>query len=564
MAEQTRTFDVASETTSQQIKTIVQNIQNNGVSGGGGSVSAIVVTPTADMVGETMTLSLEDGETLTKEIESTSKVIFKASYIGVYTLSCGTHETSVTVTNLGEIVYATWGCIINVTFTASEAIGLTLTATKGSNSVTATVGSDKKATFNLDSAGTWDVMGRKVTLSQLGNTVNITEDIYGYNWTMTESNPDNAITYPSTVTNANFDNIGTRGSDAEIDLGDWETFRDDFLECRPVMLNFDGTVAYELNHDNQNYKLDGSTASDISDSSKSMNAMVEFPKRYIKRWTSGSVAYFRISRMKLDSSYKAYPWMYGTNEASAFENDAIYLPMFEGSSVSSKVRSIAGQTPMNTNAGATEYTQITALGTGWQFDDWADKSMITDFMFMMGKSTNVQTHHGNGHYSGGSGASSLLTTGGTKAYGSNYGGNGNSYMKFLWLENYYGDRWDRTFGVWYISSVLYVKMFPPYTTDGTVANYTNLNRAISGTSGGYISEVTYDENGMIPKTVSGSDSTYVPDGCWFSNGTRFLLWGAHCSAGLRVGAAFDVDLDFSYSNWNIGPSPAYKNTQQAA
>jgi hypothetical protein len=295
-----------------------------------------------------------------------------------------------------------------------------------------------------------------------------------------------------------------------------------------------------------------------------MNAMVEFPKRYFKRYTDSDGKFqFRASRMKLDDSYKCFNWLYGDTEATAFENDVIYLPMFEGSSVSSKVRSIAGQTPMNTQTGATEWAQIQALGDGWIFDDWADEVMITDYMFMMGKSTNVQTHWGNGHYSGGSSASNLLTTGGLKDKGAFYGGTGNSYMKFMWLENYFGDRWTRSFGVWYINSVLYIKMFPPYTTDGTVTNYTNLGRAITGTSGGYISDATYDENGMVPKTVSGSETTYWPDGCWFSNGTQFLVWGGDCNNGLHVGAAFNVNNPFSYSTWHFGPSPAYKRPKAA-
>jgi hypothetical protein len=473
---------------------------------------------------------------------------FSYSDHGVYNLSDTTRKKAKPST------YAK----VTVTFTAKEAVGCTITAKRGATAISEKVGEDQKATIELTSVGTWKVGGVKVQVEDMGEEIAITEDIYGYTWDIGESDPESAIDYPEGVTNDGFSGVPVCGADAAISLGDWKDFFDNFVKARPVMLNFDGTVAAELNHDDQTKNIDGTT-SDVSNTAKTMNAMVEFPKRYFKRYTDSEGKFqFRASQMKLEDNYKCFNWLYGDTEESAFENDFIYLPMFEGSSVSSKVRSIAGQTPMNTQTGATEWTQIQALGEGWIFDDWADEVMITDYMFMMGKSTNVQTHWGNGHYSGGSSASNLLATGGLKDKGAFYGGTGNSYMKFMWLENYFGDRWTRSFGVWYINSVLYIKMFPPYTTDGDVTNYKNLGRGIGGTSGGYISDATYDENGMVPKTASGSETTYWPDGCWFASGTMFLLWGGCCYNGLRVGAAFYVYDPFSLSNWGFGPSPAYK------
>lgn len=453
----------------------------------------------------------------------------------------------------------THNAILSIKYTASEAVGCSITATNGTTTKTATVGDNGVAKFQFETEGDWTVGGQPFTAT-LGTSTAWDEGYFGFDWTLSDSNTETNIAYPSGVDNYKYGNVGARGGDADIDLGDWESFVNDFLCVRPVMLNFDGTVAYELDHSNQLLRKDGG-GSDVANTATSMNAMVEWPKRYIKRWTDDSgIAHFRISRLKLSDDFKCYPWMYGDTEATAAENDAIYMPMFEGSSVSSKCRSLSGQTPMNTQTGATEYTQIIACGSGWQFDDFSDACLVGDLMFLMGKSTNVQKHWGNGHYDGGNGASSLHTTGSLVSHGSCYGGTGSTNHKFLWMENWYGDRWERTFGVWYLSSKLYVKNFPPYTTDGTVSNYTALGRGISGTSGGYISSVSYDENGMIPKVASGSDSTYVPDGCWFADGSSFLLRGAGCDLGLLVGLAFNVGTPFSRAYWCIGPSPAYKKT----
>lgn len=452
---------------------------------------------------------------------------------------------------------------VNVFYTAAEAVGGTIEAINGNLTYTATIGSNGMASFELEEIGDWRVGGQLVTVDHLGEMITLSEKLFGYDWTLAESNPESAVTYPAGVDNANYMGVPVRGADASIDLGDWQQFHD-WVGARPVMLGFDGEVVQELNHKNQTLTVEGKSSS-VADTATLANAEVEFPKRYFKRWTDEEgIVHFRVSRLKLGDDWKCYPWMYGDTEATAFENDVIYLPMFEGSSVSSKVRSLSGQTPMNTQTGATEWTQIQALGEGWIFDDYADAVMIIDYMFMMGKSTDVQAHWGNGHNSGGSAASSLHKTGSLVSYGPYYGGTGNTNMKFMWMENWYGDRWERTFGVWYINNVLYVKDFAPYTTDGKVDNYHNLGRGITGTSGGYISEVTYDEHGMIPKTASGSQTTYVPDGCWFSSGTQFLIRGASCSYSLLVGAAFGVVFPFSYSDWSLGPSPAYKNPKKAA
>ncbi len=453
---------------------------------------------------------------------------------------------------------------LHIKFTAAEAVGKTITAKKGADTLTSVVSSSGQASFKFYETGTWNVSGVDFVVSELGVTTNWREKLYGYDWLLPpqEADTEAQISYPIGVDNYGLTPVPACGSDAEISLGDMQEVHE-FVGARPVMLNFDGTVAYELDHADQTKKKDG-TASDISDGAQNMNAMVEFPKRYIKRWTTTEnnvkIGHFRVARLKLDSDYKCKPWLYGNTEVEAVENEEVYMPMFEGSSVSSKVRSIAGKAPMNTNAGATEWTQIQALGAGWIFDDDSDRQYIGDLMLLMSKSTDVQKHWGNGHYSGGSQASHLHTTGSLKDKGPYYGGTGNNNMKFMWLENWYGDRNDRTMGMYLKSNVFYVKDFPPYTADGTVTYYTSLERGLSGTSGGYVSEVTYDEHGMIPKVVSGAENKYLPDGCWFDTGAGpfFLIRGSSCSAGAHVGLVLSVHAAFSFSNWGLGPSLAYK------
>lgn len=225
-----------------------------------------------------------------------------------------------------------------------------------------------------------------------------------------------------------------------------------FLQAKPVMLKFDGTILEYLDPKNQTKVKGIGATSHVSDVDCGANAMVEFPKKYIKRWTDNSnIAHFRICNIKLDDDYKSYNWMYGTTEADAKEIDYIYLPMYKTSLIETKGRCLADQQVAYNTNGATELAAATNLGSGWDFYDWSDWNFIRDIFFLMGKSTDSQKHFGYGHSSTSSipntDSAGVLKTGGTKDVGPFFGGKTDGYMKFLWLENWYGDRNDRGKGL---------------------------------------------------------------------------------------------------------------------
>lgn len=51
----------------------------------------------------------------------------------------------------------------------------------------------------------------------------------------------------------------------------------------------------------------------------------------------------------------------------------------------------------------------------------------------------------------------------------------------------------------------------------------------------------------------------ISGACGSEFGAVFLLWGGNCNNALLCGAAFNVNNAFSNANWNIGPSPTYRN-----
>ena len=91
-----------------------------------------------------------------------------------------------------------------------------------------------------------------------------------------------------------------------------------------------------------------------------------------------------------------------------------------------------------------------------------------------------------------------------------------------------------------------------YNTDGT--GYLVAGSAPTA-SASYISEMTINQHGLFPKSVSsGTQTTYYCDALWTNNSqTNFALFGGASVVGLRVGAfACLLSGLVSYSNWSIG------------
>ena len=131
-------------------------------------------------------------------------------------------------------------------------------------------------------------------------------------------------------------------------------------------------------------------------------------------------------------------------------------------------------------------------------------------------------------------------------------------LKFFWLENYYGDRWDRKQGiVTNDSSHICVKMYPPYDVYGT--GYIDTGIVPSGASGSYIKTTNVSEYGNLPKTLDGSSNKYQPDGCWYDSG-GFLLFGGCCDSGLFCGCTFYLNDGVRRTVWDTGGSPSFKKT----
>lgn len=384
----------------------------------------------------------------------------------------------------------------------------------------------------------------------------ITARRYGYRRAKSNSNPSDRITYM-------YDAVGM--TPAHMDFtndvfiwGDWQEFVEQI--ARPVMLKADGTVDYELDHNDQTKKLDG-TASDITDTTYDGGAMVEFGRafRWVKRWEDTEYEYVVFANKQIDDSYKAYAHTGSDGEVK----EAFYWGMFTGLNVSSKLKSIGSGAPMVSQTREVEITYAKAIGAGWHTIYNSGWNYINDLLTLIGKSDNTQAVFGEGRSL--SSNTSKIDNGTLKDKGCFWGDNGGvNGVKVLWIENHWGNIWQGMAGIVLDgANGIKVKNSKPYCDTPVSAadwtGYTATGIVPSGTSGSYVNTEKMDENGYIPKTTSGSATTYMCDGLWFDNGQlNYPVVGGRWSYGASCGSRCVSLLDApSSASGGVGSRPSY-------
>lgn len=368
--------------------------------------------------------------------------------------------------------------------------------------------------------------------------------LYGYRRTKGDSNPATRLTATDMAVGMGKATLDT--STGKLDLKEWATAW--FVTGnKPVMMKNDGTIDYELNPDDYTKKADG-TASDVANSGYSGNAMALFPTCWVKRWQDSTYEYFQVCNIQLTEDFKAYA--HQRQDGSIMEWFA--RSIYDGANVGGKIRSISGLAPCNTVAGNTQLAYAQANGSLWDCDTWSRVALIWDLLRLMALNDDVQKAYGYGYYTGMSKASHLKAAGMGNTKGQFYGKHANDVVKVFHTENFWGNIWKLMQGLIYNTTGKYaVKMCRPYNNSGS--GYAAMSFGLSGTSGGYQSAHNMSEYGLLPTTVSGSDSTYIPDGAWWNTSQQnFARFGGDGTIGLLVGCALDLGSALSHSNWPFG------------
>lgn len=405
-----------------------------------------------------------------------------------------------------------------------------------------------------------------------------THRIYGFHIKANESDPDNMVTYLADAVDATPAHM-----DYARNVFDYGTWEHAFFMPKPCMLKSDGTVAYYLKEDDYTKKADG-TASDIANTAFDGNAMMEWGQGS-KIWLKivpdehGEGASVFIANYQADEDFHDYSF----HNSAGVSVDHFYTPIYNGSVISGKMRSLSGQQVSKSLTGDAEITAAKLNNPGsdemWNTECFADRLLINMLLILMAKNVDTQTAFGQGLNAGGSEAiNNAFRTGVHNDKGLFYGtssGAAATYtnaVKVFGMENWFGFQWRRIRGLILSDGAFKVKLtygqedgstVTGYNTDG--AGYINQNLATpSGTSGSYIVSHSFTKDGMFPKTLDGSQTTYYCAAFWYNfSGVRFACCGGASGNEAQVGAVcLHLNSAVSYACWYIGAALSCKPLAQ--
>lgn len=428
--------------------------------------------------------------------------------------------------------------------------------------------------------------------------------VYGYRINKNDSNPETRVEYL-------YDAVGMTPARMNYTTGifDYGSWADVWFvaENKPCAVNYNGTVDYYLDPTDYTKKADG-TASDLfvllteepsdwatkytgyftkdenddyvfvtgdsapafaadtyyTNSAYTGNFMAQMPTVWFKRWEDADYEYVAICNKQLNSDFKAY----AHDAGDGYINPYTYLPMFKGITVGGKLRSIVGAKVEGNTTGSQEKSRAEANGAGWQLWDWAKHELISDLLTLISRSTNSQGAFGQGDtntfVNDASQNYGKLNTGQHKVdgvwklYGSSqfYGKSDDKHhVRAFHIEDFWGNRFDRCLGLNLVNMEYKYKMVRPYALD---SDSSYVSSGLTVPASGWQKTQYAGEFGTLPKTVGGSQTTYVCDYFWSSSGTRLALLGGNCDAGPNCGSrSLYLTRATSDANWHIGGSPCF-------
>lgn len=408
--------------------------------------------------------------------------------------------------------------------------------------------------------------------STLNETVGIKckdYNLYGFKLDQNESDPASMITYLSDCDNAIYKSAYMNYSTDTFDYGDWGDAW--FIKkLKPCMLKYNGTVDYELDKNDYTKKADG-TASDVANTSYGGNAMVGFPKVYWKIVDNGdNTANIYICDKKLDNDFHC--WSHIDNNGN--EIDYCYMPIYTGSLVDSKLRSLSGLAPMSNQTRQVEINYAKANNTSsdiiWYTEVFSDRKLLELLVLLIGKSTDTQTVFGTGNCNSRTTSNPGVKNSGTMNSKGLFWGNQDSKsgVKLFGIEHFWGNNWKAIAGWINDNGVQKVKLtygqgdgstVDGYNLDG--AGYISIANSVpSGANGGYIDKMLMTNNGLIPIVSNGSATTFYCDGMWTANNqNNYVSVGMPSTGRLLVGLfAINLGQNLSYTGWDVSASISCK------
>lgn len=406
------------------------------------------------------------------------------------TAVCGT--TTLTKTSTGTAI-----------FTVGKAGTWTITATKDGNTATGTVeitASGQSKSLTLDYAAVfgvmWDTSNSSTALTRLTKT----SDPYGY---VTK----NVTTEPKPAG-------GTGSGSSPFDsFAPWNGMK----ECN---LNASGTVTA------------WSGQREFSRSNK--YTMVYIPLFYIAQKRIGTKQYFYVSD-KAKTGFVKHPGSGKYIGKYTAGSNGIILDSYSGHGVAvNQTRSAFRSLAKSTGSKFHLYDFATYCAIIWlyvvEFADWNCQAKIAR--------GNVES-------------SSAMSTGDSDVMIYHTGCRANlAGIQYRWIENLWGNVYQWVDGFNANGTTAYYCTDPSQYADDTTTGYTQIGTLPAS---GWIKDLTVTDNGLlIPKTVGGSETTFIPDYAYSSSGWRVLGVGGGWDYGSCAGLlCFDANYASSNSDSDV-------------
>lgn len=502
--------------------------------------SRITITFEPAFQGATWTL-IGGGENYSGVVDSTLKAVVPVMGVQtLYTVSASVSGTKYSA----EVMTLDYFTALSVALTQFQATiivtvdsGSTVTAVCGTTTLTKT--STGTAIFTVGKAGTWTITATKdgetatgtVEITASGQSKNLTLDyvaVFGVCWDT--SNSSTALTrltktsdpygfVTKDVTTEPVPAVGTgAGSSPFDDYAPWSGMKKCKMDANGNVLAWD----------------DGSNWNSISTSFM----FVFIPEFYVATKRNGTKQYFYVS----DNAKSGF-----TKHPGSGKFIARYV--FSGGTAS-----MSGQAPTVNITRATARSSATGIGANpsagikskFHLYDFATYCAIVWLYVVEFADWNCQSKIGPGvtdHTAHGTGDTDRMTyhTGRIN----NWSGDALNPVQYRWIENLWGNVYQWVDGFNADGTTAYYCTDPSQYADDTTTGYTQIGTLPAS---GWIKDLTVTDNGLlIPKTVGGSETTFIPDYAYSSSGWRVLgvggCWNSGSSAGLLYFGAYYASSD---------------------
>ena len=500
--------------------------------------SRITITFEPAFQGATWTL-IGGGENYSGVVDSTLKAVVPVMGVQtLYTVSASVSGTKYSA----EVMTLDYFTALSVALTQFQATiivtvdsGSTVTAVCGTTTLTKT--STGTAIFTVGKAGTWTITATKdgetatgtVEITASGQSKNLTLDyvaVFGVCWDT--SNSSTALTrltktsdpygfVTKDVTTEPVPAVGTGvGSSPFDNYAPWNGMKECNLSPNGLVDAWKGDSGFSRNN---------------------TQTMVFIPEFYVAQKRSGTKQYFYIS----DNPKTGFTKHPGSRK---------YVGKYHAAN--DYCRSMTKSSPW-VNCTRTDFRKgVKNIGsTKFHLYDFATYCALIWLYIVEFADWDTQSKIGRGYVdSNNSAINSGETDSMTYHTGRGAGNDGSTAVQYRWIENLWGNVYQWVDGFNANGTTAYYCTDPSKYADDTTTGYTQIGTLPNN---GWIKDLTVTDNGLlIPKTVGGSETTFIPDYACSSSGWLVLLVGGYWNYGSNAGLlCFNAYNTSSSSNSDI-------------